>query len=69
MLCHMILNLVIILNLNITVPRDGEGNGIPLQYSCLENSVDRGAGQAKCTESQRVGHNCATDFPFIYTYI
>ena len=20
----------------------GEGNGIPLQYSCLENSVDRG---------------------------
>ena len=22
---------------------DGEGNGNPLQYSCLENSVDRGA--------------------------
>ena len=21
----------------------GEGNGIPLQYSCLENSMDRGA--------------------------
>ena len=21
----------------------GEGNGYPLQYSCLENSVDRGA--------------------------
>ena len=21
----------------------GEGNGSPLQYSCLENSVDRGA--------------------------
>ena len=21
----------------------GEGNGCPLQYSCLENSVDRGA--------------------------
>ena len=21
----------------------GEGNGNPLQYSCLENSVDRGA--------------------------
>ena len=24
----------------------GEGNGNPLQYSCLENSMDRRAGQA-----------------------
>ena len=24
----------------------GEGNGYPLQYSCLENSTDRGAWQA-----------------------
>ena len=24
----------------------GEGNGNPLQYSCLENSMDRGARQA-----------------------
>ena len=24
----------------------GEGNGNPLQYSCLENLVDRGAWQA-----------------------
>ena len=24
----------------------GEGNGNPLQYSCLENSMDRGNGQA-----------------------
>ena len=24
----------------------GEGNGYPLQYSCLENCMDRGAGQA-----------------------
>ena len=23
----------------------GEGNGYPLQYSCLENSIDRGAWQ------------------------
>ena len=22
---------------------DGEGNGTPLQYSCLENPMDRGA--------------------------
>ena len=24
----------------------GEGNGNPLQYSCVENSMDRGAWQA-----------------------
>ena len=24
----------------------GEGNGYPLQYSCLENSMDRGGWQA-----------------------
>ena len=24
----------------------GGGNGTPLQYSCLENPMDRGAGQA-----------------------
>ena len=31
----------------------GEGNGNQLQYSCLENSMDRGAWWA----SQRVRHN------------
>ena len=25
----------------------GEGNGYPLQYSCLENSMDRGDWQAR----------------------
>ena len=28
----------------------GEGNGYPLQYSCLENSIDRGAWQATVHE-------------------
>ena len=32
----------------------GEGHGKPLQYSCLENPVDRGALQATI---QRVPHN------------
>ena len=32
----------------------GEGNGNPLQYSCLENPMDREAGQLQSTESQRV---------------
>ena len=26
--------------------KDGEGNGNPLQYSCLESPMDRGAQQA-----------------------
>ena len=35
----------------------GEENGNPLQYSCLENSMDRGAWWATTMESQRVGHD------------
>ena len=35
----------------------GEENGNPLQYSCLENPMDRGAWQAKSMGLQRVGHN------------
>ena len=36
-----------------------EGNGNPLQYSCLENPMDRRAWQS--TGSQRVKHNWATN--------
>ena len=32
----------------------GEGNGNPLQYSCLENPVDRGAWQATVQGSQKI---------------
>ena len=35
----------------------GGGNGNPLQYSCLENSMDRGAWWATVHGSQRVGHD------------
>jgi len=34
----------------------GEGNGSPVQYSCLENSMDREAW-LQSTGLQRVGHN------------
>ena len=30
----------------------GEGNSNPFQYSCLENSMDRGAGGLQCMGSQ-----------------
>ena len=35
----------------------GEGNENPLQYSYLENPIDKGAWQATVHEVQRVGHN------------
>ena len=39
----------------------GEGNGNPLQYSCLENPMDRGAWEAtvrgRGRGSQKVGCN------------
>ena len=38
----------------------GEGNGNPLQYSCLENPMDRGAWQGYspwgCKESDKTEH-------------
>ena len=53
------------------IPRSGRspgrGNGYPLQYSCLENFVDRFRGQRSLAGyrspwgSQRVGHNWATE--------
>ena len=33
----------------------GEGNGNPLQYSCLENPMDKGAWQATVHGSQDSG--------------
>jgi len=38
----------------------GEGNGNPLQDSCLENPMDRGAWQARVCGVQRVGHDLVT---------
>ena len=35
----------------------GEGNGKPLQYSCLENSMERGALWARVHGLQRVRHH------------
>ena len=48
----------------------GVGNGNLLQYSCLENSINRGAGVLQSMGSQRVRHDWGTghiDWQ-IYTY-
>ena len=41
----------------------GEGNGNPLQYSCLENPMDRGAWRATVRGVTRVEHDLATKPP------
>ena len=44
----------------------GERNGNPLQYSCLENPMDRGAWQVTVHGFARVGHDLATKPPPIW---
>ena len=41
----------------------GEGNGNPLQYSCLEIPIDREAWLATVHGVTRVGHDLATKPP------
>ena len=47
----------------------GEGNGNPLQYSCLENPRDRGAWQAAVHGIVRVGHNLVSKPPPLITLL
>ena len=44
----------------------GEGNGNPLQYSCLENPMDRGAWWA--TGRKESDTTEATEYAHIYNY-
>ena len=44
----------------------GEGNGSPLQYSCLENPMDRGGWRATVHRVSRVGHDLALSLSFLW---
>ena len=47
----------------------GEGNGTPLQYSCLENPMDGGACRLQSMGSLRVGHDWVTSLsPFTFMH-
>ena len=46
----------------------GEGNVCTFQYSCLENSMDRGASWLQSMRLQRVKHNRVTN-TFTFSYI
>ena len=39
----------------------GKGNDNPLQYSCLENPMDRGAWRTAVPVVTKVRHDCATE--------
>ena len=43
-------------------------NGTPLQYSCLENPMDRGACRLQSMGPLRVGHNWATSLS-LFTFM
>ena len=46
-----------------------EGNGNPLQYSCLEISWTEEPGRLQSMESQRVGPNLAIQQRFGYVFL
>ena len=46
----------------------GEGNGNPLQYSCLENPMDREAWWATVHGATRVGHDLTTKPPPAFSF-
>ena len=45
----------------------GEGNGTPLQYSCLENPMDGGAWKAAVHEVAK-SRTRLSDFPFTFHF-
>ena len=45
----------------------GEGNGTPLQYSCLENPMDRGAWKAE-VRGVAEGRTRLSDFTFTFHF-
>ena len=51
----------------------GEGNGFPLRYSSLENSIDRGAWRAMTEQLTQHGflllYRRVFPFPFIHSFI
>ena len=46
-----------------SIEASGGGNGNPLQYSSLENPMDRGAWRATVHGVARVGHDLVTEPP------
>ena len=60
----MVKNLPAVWEMQGLIPRlgrsPGEGSDYPHQYSCLENSMDRGAWWLQSMGLQRIRHNLVT---------
>ena len=54
--------------LDILLMLTGEGNGTPLQYSCLENPMD-GGGWKAAVHGVDEGRTRLSDFTFTFTFI
>ena len=55
------------MNRNFVVLFEGEGNGTPLQYSCLENLTDGGAWWA-AVHGVAEGRTQLSDFTFTFHF-
>ena len=58
---------ITIINIYASSIRAGEGNGTPLQYSCLENPMDRGAWRAAVHGFVK-SWTRLSDFPFTFHF-
>ena len=69
MTCFKILGISLVFKLFLNKCKlmilSGEGNGTPLQYSCLENSMDRGAWKA-AVHGVTEGQTRLSDFTFTF---
>ena len=54
-------------SIKIPRPQDREGDGAPLQYSCLENPMDRGAWWA-VVHGVAKSQTRLSDFPFTFHF-
>ena len=63
-----IVGLILHLENGYNYPYLGEGNGTPLQYSCLENPMDGGAWEAAVHGVAR-SRTRLSDFTFIFTFM
>ena len=55
-----------ITNFEFLIQAPGEGNGTPLQYSCLENPWTKAPGKLQSMGSRRVGHDWVTSLSLFY---
>ena len=53
---------------SLPAKQEGEGNGTPLQFSCLENPMGGGSCRLQSMGSWRVGHNWGTSLS-LFTFM